>query len=118
MPLGRTHADKTIRRAEDIFQQRFSEEINLGELARELGMSRRNFIRRFKDATGESPLNYLQMLRIAAARQLLEQEHTSVQEIAAQVGYDDVTFFRNVFKRHTGTPPAQYRQTFAGMART
>jgi transcriptional regulator GlxA family with amidase domain len=75
-------------------------------------MSLRSFVRRFKHATGDSPLLYLQKLRIAAAKRLLEGRHRSVQEISDAVGYKDVAFFRNLFQRHTGVSPSAYRQQF------
>jgi transcriptional regulator GlxA family with amidase domain len=75
-------------------------------------MSLRNFVRRFKHATGDSPLMYLQKLRIAAARRLLENNHRSVQEISDAVGYQDVAFFRQLFQRHTGVSPSAYREKF------
>ena len=75
-------------------------------------MSLRNFVRRFKEATGDSPLMYLQKLRIAAARRLLENNHRSVQEISDAVGYQDVAFFRQLFQRHTGVSPSGYREKF------
>jgi YesN/AraC family two-component response regulator len=55
---------------------------------------------------------YLQKLRIAAAKRLLESDHRGVQEISDAVGYQDVAFFRDLFQRHTGLSPSEYRQTF------
>jgi transcriptional regulator GlxA family with amidase domain len=75
-------------------------------------MSLRNFVRRFKQATGDSPSMYLQKLRIAAAKRLLEGHYRTVQEISGAVGYKDVAFFRNLFHRHTGVSPSEYRQRF------
>ncbi len=75
-------------------------------------MSLRNFVRRFKQATGDSPLMYLQKLRIAAAKRLLESDNRTVQEISEAVGYQNVAFFRNLFQRHTGVSPSAYRQRF------
>lgn len=112
MPLGRSHQDAFVRRAEDLIHERYAEDLNLDDLARDLGMSQRNFIRRFKEATGEAPRAYIQKLRIAVARQLLEEDHKTVQEIASAVGYEDIAFFRQVFRRHTGTSPAAYREQF------
>lgn len=77
-------------------------------------MSPRNFARRFRNATGDSVLTYLHKLRIARARQLLEADFKSVQEICYAVGYEDAPFFRSVFRRHTGLAPKEYRQRFAG----
>ena len=75
-------------------------------------MSLRNFVRRFKQATGDSPLIYLQKLRVAAAKRLLESDHRTMQEISDAVGYQDAAFFRTLFQRHTGVSPSAYRRTF------
>jgi transcriptional regulator GlxA family with amidase domain len=80
-------------------------------------MSSRNFIRRFKAATGRLPGEYIQMLRIAAAKALLESDRTvPIHRLCTRIGYEDPAFFRDVFKRHTGMTPAQYRDRFAGMS--
>ena len=68
-------------------------------------MSPRNFARRFTAATGETPLGYLHRLRIDAARHLLETRGKSIADVSPAVGYDDLGFFRRLFKRHTGAPP-------------
>jgi len=78
-----------------------------------LGMSPRNFMRRFKAATGRLPNAYLQMLRIAAAKEMLEEGRLPVQNICETIGYENIAFFRDVFKRHTGMTPAEYRRSFA-----
>lgn len=112
LPLATRHGDAEIRRAEEWLQRHFHENVGLETLGRELGMSPRNFARRFKAATGQMPRDYLQALRVAAARQLLEGGCRSVQQVAGRVGYADVAHFREIFKRHTGTTPAAYRQRF------
>lgn len=114
-PLSRPHSDDRIRRAEEYLQQHFSRGVSIGQLARQVAMSPRNLIRRFKSATGRLPGAYLQMLRISAAREMLERGGSAVQEICAKIGYADVGFFRAVFKRHTGMTPAEYRRRFSGM---
>ena len=93
-------------------QENFQQSFPLELPARRAGMSLRNFVRRFKQATGDSPLMYLQKLRIAAAKRLLEGDHRTVQEISNAVGYQDVVFFRRLFERHTGVSPSSYRQRF------
>jgi transcriptional regulator GlxA family with amidase domain len=75
-------------------------------------MSRRNLIRRFKAATGHLPGAYLQMLRVEAARRMLEEGAPSIERVAREVGYDDPAFFRCVFRRYTGLAPAAYRDRF------
>lgn len=112
LPLSRPHSDKRIRKAEEHLRAHFREEIGIEALAKRAAMSPRNFIRRFKTATGRLPGEYLQMTRIAAARDLLENGSDSIQEIGARVGYVDSSFFRALFKRHTGMTPAEYRARF------
>jgi transcriptional regulator GlxA family with amidase domain len=86
--------------------------VDLGALAVRVGMSPRNFARRFKAATGEAPLAYLHRLRIDRARHALESAHRSVEEISREIGYEDVAFFRQLFRRITGTSPREYRARF------
>jgi transcriptional regulator GlxA family with amidase domain len=81
-------------------------------MARARHMSSRNFIRRFKSATGLTPGDYLRATRIAIAKQLLESGARSVQTVCEAVGYEDAAFFRALFKRHTGMSPAVYREHF------
>jgi len=112
MPPGARHDDAPVRDAEDWLHRHCREEVRFDALARELGMSPRNFIRRFKAATGLGPVEYLQRLRIRAAQRLLEEQHVTVQEVGRSVGYDDAAFFRTLFKRETGLTPTLYRRRF------
>ena len=88
------------------------ERADLTQLAARVGMSPRNFARRFRSATGETPLAYLHRLRIDAARHLLETRPRSIADVSRAVGYEDISFFRTLFKRHTGSPPRVYRARF------
>ncbi len=107
------HGDEVILRAQEWLHEHYDRrEVRLEALARRLGMSPRNFIRRFKEATGRTPLAYLQSLRIATAKRLLENGRGTIQEASAAVGYDDPMFFRSLFRRHTGLSPTEYRQRF------
>ncbi len=112
VPLKTEHADEPISKAQDWLHENFHRTFPLEAPARVAGMSERNFVRRFKQATGDSPLNYLQKLRIAAAKRLLESDHRSMQEVSDAVGYQDVAFFRSLFQRHTGVSPSAYREKF------
>jgi transcriptional regulator GlxA family with amidase domain len=116
LPLSRPHADEKIREAEAHLQQHFDREVSLEALAGRVGMSPRNFIRRFKAATGHLPGAYTQALRVAAAKEMLEQGETSIQKVCERTGYEDLAFFRSLFKRHTGMTPAEYRSRFARMS--
>lgn len=113
MPLSRPHADDRIRMVEEHMRENFHRDLSISGLARDAGMGERNFIRRFKAATGRVPGAYLQALRIAAAKELLERGATSVQVVCRKIGYGDIAFFRRLFKRHTGMTPGEYRMRFA-----
>ena len=112
VPLKTEHSDDAISSAQDWLHENFHRPFPLDAPARRVGMSLRNFVRRFKQATGDSPLIYLQKLRVAAAKRLLESDHRTVQEVSDAVGYQDVAFFRALFQRHTGVSPSAYRDRF------
>jgi transcriptional regulator GlxA family with amidase domain len=112
VPLKTEHSDDAISGAQEWLHENFHRTFPLEAPARRVGMSVRNFVRRFKQATGDSPLNYLQKLRIAAAKRLLEGDHRTMQEISDAVGYRDAAFFRMLFQRHTGVSPSSYRRRF------
>ena len=115
LPLSRPHADEKIRDVEEYLRAHFDREASIDNLAERAGMGARNFIRRFKAATGRVPGAYVQMLRVAAAREMLEQGAASIQAVCSKIGYEDVAFFRSLFKRHTGMTPAEYRERFSRM---
>jgi len=112
VPLKTKHNDDSISGAQEWLHQNFHRTFPLEAPARRAGMSLRNFVRRFKQATGDSPLTYLQKLRIAAAKRMLEGDHRTMQEISDAVGYQDVAFFRSLFQRHAGVSPSEYREKF------
>jgi len=112
VPLKTDHTDDNISSAQEWLHKNFAKTFSLEDPARRVGMSVRNFVRRFKQATGDSPLVYLQKLRIAAAKRMLESNHRSMQEISYAVGYQDSAFFRALFQRHTGVSPRAYRDRF------
>jgi transcriptional regulator GlxA family with amidase domain len=113
VPLKTEHSDQSISAAQDWLHENFRKTFPVEAPAGQVGMSLRNFVRRFKQATGDSPLIYLQKLRVAAAKRLLENDHHTVQEIGEAVGYHDAAFFREIFQRHTGLPPSVYRRRFS-----
>ncbi|WP_455372322.1 GlxA family transcriptional regulator [Limibacillus halophilus] len=80
------------------------------------GLTPRTFARRFKQATGQIPMDYVQALRVEEAKQMLETEDLGIDEIAAQVGYEDPASFRRVFKRCAGMTPVAYRKKFQRVA--
>jgi transcriptional regulator GlxA family with amidase domain len=80
------------------------------------GLSQRTFKRRFKAATGYTPVDYVQTVRVEEAKQMLERSETPTDMIAHAVGYEDTAFFRRLFKRKTGVAPARYRQRFQSIS--
>lgn len=116
LPLSPPHADDRIRQAEAYMQASFKDDISTETLARQAGLGVRTFARRFKAATGRHPAAYLQAVRIETAKAMIERETQPIQAVSAAVGYDDVAFFRGLFKRATGMTPAEYRGHFGPLA--
>lgn len=116
VPISRPHEDERIRQVEDILQHKQREGMTVEALAQQVGMSPRTLARRFKAATGQLPGAYLQHLRIARARELLEAGALPIRSVASSVGYDDLPHFRQVFKRLCGVTPADYRRRFGPIA--
>lgn len=116
VPLAQPHGDDTIRAAEEFLQANFARDISIEQQAARAGLGSRTFIRRFKAATGRLPGAYQQMLRIAAAKEMLEHGAPSIQSVCTRIGYEDLAFFRALFKRHTGMTPGEYRDRFSGMS--
>ena len=108
------HGDPLVVRAQEWIEQHYTQLIDYERLAGEFRMSRRSLERRFKQATGVTPLVYLQQLRVETAKSLLEDGSRTFNEITYQVGYEDIPFFRKVFVKLTGLRPKEYQQRFAG----
>ena len=109
----RYHRDDTVKEAQRYMEKNFIDAISVEALASNLGISSRHFVRRFKNATGDSPLQYLQRIRIEAAKQKLEMTGLSINEITQCIGYEDHNSFRKLFKKNTGLSPREYRNRFS-----
>jgi transcriptional regulator GlxA family with amidase domain len=79
------------------------------------GLPERSFKRRFRQATGMSPLEYVHTLRLEEAKQMLESGEAPIEAIANEVGYEDAGFFSRLFRRSVSLTPAQYRKRFGAM---
>ncbi|KPQ05099.1 MAG: Transcriptional regulator containing an amidase domain and an AraC-type DNA-binding HTH domain [Rhodobacteraceae bacterium HLUCCA12] len=112
LPLSRPHSEGLVHRVEDYLTANFHRDVPTDEIAALVGMSRRNLVRRFKAATGARPGDYVQMLRVAAARSILEYAASSIERVGLTADYKDMAYFRQVFKRHSGMTPAAYRDQF------
>lgn len=107
-----SHGDTDIARIQAWLSNRWRDTESMEQLAQDAKMSERTFKRRFKHATGYTPMDYLQHLRVEHAKQHLENSALPVDEIAAVVGYREPAFFRRLFKRITGLTPSAYRAKF------
>jgi len=109
-----SHHDEVVAQAQQWLQSHLASPIPMARLAEQLQLSLRTLNRRFKLATGMSPLSYLQSLRIAAAKELLRHSNLSIGDIAWQQGMQDVSYFSQLFRRHCGMSPLQYRAAVRG----
>jgi transcriptional regulator GlxA family with amidase domain len=114
-PGGRGHRDEDIRRAEHFMGKQYGSIVTVDAVADHVGMSSRHFKRRFKQATGITPLAYLQNVRILAARKRLETTLDPIDEITRQIGYEDASTFRRLFKQRVSLSPREYRDRFSGL---
>jgi len=114
--ISQPHDDERIRGVEAFLQANYHTDICTQDLASRAGLGERTFVRHFKAATGQLPAGYVQALRIQAAKAMLERDAKPVQAISTDVGYDDVAFFRSLFKRIVKMTPSEYRAHFAPMS--
>lgn len=109
---SKMHADGAVMQAQNFIEKNYAEKISVDELANHCLLSRRNFERRFKKATNYSPAEYIQYLKIEAARKQLESSRYHINEVMYAVGYNDNKAFRTTFKKITGLSPLEYRNRF------
>ncbi len=111
--VAKNHGDDEIVSIQDWLENNFNENITLERMAEVCNLGKKTLMRRFKKVTGETPLIYLQKLRIENAKRLLESKRVSFNEITWKVGYNDVSSFHRVFKSQTGLTPIEYRSKFS-----
>ncbi|MEC3881637.1 GlxA family transcriptional regulator [Parapedobacter sp. 10938] len=112
----RNHSDDDIQKVQDYIEENYSEKISIETLATLINTGRRTFERRFKEATNNTPIAYIQRVRIEAAKKFFEAARKNVTEIMFDVGYTDTKAFRDIFKKITGVTPIEYRNRFARVA--
>lgn len=110
------HADAAVRRVEQWLEDHHTQPGAVGAAVAEAGLAERTLKRRFKAATGCALIDYVQNLRIEAAKRLLEGGSVAIDEIAAEVGYENAAFFRRLFRRSVGLNPGEYRRLFAPLS--
>jgi transcriptional regulator GlxA family with amidase domain len=109
----RQHKDDEILKAQTYIEQNHHLQINIDEIAGHTNMSKRNFIRRFKKATHNTPFEYLQRVKIEAAKKALEKGTQNINLLMYDAGYNDIKTFREVFKKITGLTPQDYKRKYS-----
>lgn len=111
----KNHTDQAVRRAQDFIDQNVQEKITIDELAALVSLGRRSFERRFKTATGNSVLEYINRVKIEWAKRSFESSRKNLSEVMYDVGYTDTKAFRSIFKKITGLTPIEYRNKYNKM---
>lgn len=106
------HEDEAIKMVQDYIELNYMEKITVEELANKFSIGRRTFERRFKKATNNSVAEYIQRIKIEAAKKQLETGRKNVNEVMYEVGYNDTKAFREMFKKITGLSPLEYRNKY------
>jgi transcriptional regulator GlxA family with amidase domain len=118
MVKPRPHDDQVIAGCQEWIAEHYAAPNPVSRMAERSGLPERSFKRRFRRATGFTPVGYVQTLRVEEAKEYLETTDWPTEQVGVTVGYEDPAFFRRLFKRHTGITPARYRQRFRGMSKT
>lgn len=108
----KSHGDEMVKKAQLYIEKNCSGKISVDQLSSQFSVSRRNFDRRFIRATGNTPLEYLQRVKIELAKKAFENSRKTVSEVMYDVGYSDVKAFREVFRKFTGLSPLVYREKY------
>jgi transcriptional regulator GlxA family with amidase domain len=108
----KSHQDELIRKAQDLIEHNRDQNLSFREIADQLAISRRNFDRRFSNATGFTPVEYRQRVKVEIAKKAFESSRKQVHQVMYDVGYSDSRAFREVFRSITGLTPLEYRNRY------
>ncbi|MCB0669892.1 MAG: helix-turn-helix domain-containing protein [Saprospiraceae bacterium] len=108
----KSHEDILVKEIQHYIEENYQESFSLDDLSHRFNLSKRNLIRRFKRATHNTPLQYLQRVKMEAAKRDLEKTNHSISEIMFDTGYNDPKSFRQTFKKIVGIPPSIYRTRY------
>lgn len=103
------HGDEMVKKAQDYIETNLEEKISIEYLSSKFAVGRRNFDRRFIKATGNTPIEYTQRVKIESAKKAFESTRKTINEVMYEVGYSDVKAFREVFRKITGMSPLEYK---------
>jgi len=106
------HEDDTVKKAQEFIESNVDSKITVGELASMLAVGRRSLERRFKEATANTVMEYVQRVKMEVVKKSLESSRLGVNEAMDRAGYSDPKAFRTVFKKVTGLSPLQYRNRY------
>jgi transcriptional regulator GlxA family with amidase domain len=106
------HGDEMVKKAQAYIENKQHEKISVEQLSSEFSVGRRNFDRRFIKATGNTPIEYSQRVRMESAKKAFETSRKTINEVMYEVGYSDVKAFREVFRKITGMSPLEYRSKY------
>jgi transcriptional regulator GlxA family with amidase domain len=109
---NKIHDDPRVKKAQDYIENHYRKKTTVEDLAGQADLAKRTFQRRFKKATHYTVMEYLQKVRMEAAKQHLESDQPTVAEAMRQSGYMDPKSFRNIFKKNTGMTPLEYQHRF------
>src|SRR5207342_559098 len=105
----KSHGDEMVQQAQAYIESKLEEKISVEYLSTRFAVGRRNFDRRFIKATGNTPVEYSQRVKVESAKKAFETSRKTVNEIMYQVGYSDAKAFREVFRKITGMSPIEYK---------
>ena len=108
----REHTDEEIKKVQDFIEENYRDKITVEQLADMFAIGRRSFERRFKKATNNTVIEYMQRVKIEAAKKSFETSRKNINEVMLNVGYTDTKAFRDVFKKITGMTPIEYRNKY------
>ena len=108
----KTHEDEIVKKAQSYIENHVDEKISVEHLSSKFAVGRRNFDRRFIKATGNTPVEYSQRVKIESAKKAFETTRKTISEVMYDVGYADVKAFREVFRKITGMSPLEYRSKY------
>jgi transcriptional regulator GlxA family with amidase domain len=103
------HGDEMVKKAQAYIESKVDEKISVEDLSSRFAVGRRTFDRRFIKATGNTPVEYTQRVKIESAKKAFESTRKTINEVMYEVGYSDVKAFRELFRKITGMPPLEYR---------
>ena len=106
------HGDEMVKKAQAYIETNLDEKISVEHLSSRFSIGRRNFDRRFIKATGNTPIEYSQRVKMESAKKAFETSRKTIQEVMYEVGYSDMKAFREVFRKITGMSPLEYRNRY------